>query len=554
VRCTSTGRTCDGYGSQSSAATKRPAVQNRTVQALVASSHCLSGLRTLRPLIASVNGTEKERMFFDTYLRIVDEGMALHVANSAAFWQITIPQAAQLEAPVKHAYVALGAALHGFQRKEREPQNRRDPTTALTPIERFGLDQYGRALSLLRQGTQFGNLDHIEVVILCCIAFIYIEILRDNVGAALTHLTNGLRIASTLPDHILAPLGDQKHRKLSDRYAGQAPKPRLLGMLAQLAVLEISACVFHQNFKPVISLRLLDMRKYDDFPVPELCDLKEVHLEVSLLVRDTFALLYVSKTSEQGATFWEMGTWALQRSILFSRMKQIKQRLADFTKSPYMPKIETSEYTSLLLDIFFFHVIEVLFFSLFPPTNMTPDDLAQHAAILNTPVHHHLIERDLIPAANSPPATATLDRVLINPALLSGSSSSDASPPLERTAAFARRMEEIVILAEVADKAIYETSTTNQRDRWLILDVGLNTPLHYVVDKSRHDPSLRERALEVMRRSRRRENLWDGATISQLWSAVERSRADVVIPSSMVNSLAVSSLYQEFGGLQISDP
>jgi len=543
LRCTSTGRTCDGYDAQTSAAKKRVAVQQRPVQGSVARTS--GSLRTLRPLAASIDGTDKERMYFNTYRRIVEEGMAHHVANAAAFWRITIPQMALVESPIKHAYVALGAALQSFQMREKEQRDRGE-TSILTPTELFGLDHYGRALSLLQKPADPEMADRIDVVILCCIAFVYIEILRDNVDAALTHLSNGLRIIDTLPDETLAPLADQKDRIVSDRYpTSRPPNPRILGMLAQISVLELSACVFARDFKPVISLRLLEMRKTDDFPVPEFCNVTEVHQDMSQFIRDTFALLYISRPFKDDASFWATGTWGLQRSIVFSRMKQIRERIKQFTTSRYMPEPGTYPYRSLLLDLIHFQVVEACFFSLFPAADVMHGQLAEFTKLLNTPVHADLIRRGLLPSA------ASSDGIPIDPALLLDDSEAFPLPGIQRTPAFTRRMEEVVIIAEAAKRELHNTSSAMQRDRWLMLDVGLSPPMHFVVDHCR-DPALRQRAINVMRSNNsRRENLWDGDRVSRLRSAA--TRAGVEVPRSMFDSMAVEALYEQLDGLDISD-
>ncbi len=174
-RCTSTGRLCDGYGKAS--ATPSPS------SAVVASSALLS-LRSISP-----TGKEdaQELRSFDFFLTEVVSDIAGFFSSST--WKLAL-QACATEPAVNQAVVALGAL---YERSSLSVQSSSEGNGQLIETN-FPSRQYAKALSGLRRYMSGTKDLSLNVVLICAVIHIAIEVIQNNYINAGVHLESSLQL------------------------------------------------------------------------------------------------------------------------------------------------------------------------------------------------------------------------------------------------------------------------------------------------------------------------------------------------------------------------
>ncbi|KAK0718133.1 hypothetical protein B0T26DRAFT_645329, partial [Lasiosphaeria miniovina] len=275
VRCTSTGRTCDGYdksvvpsryrsvgvGSSSSTAEQAQVEFVRACQ-------WSEALRSMRPLAADIDGTEIEKRFFHGFRTAKIDGLAEHVCTFADFWNrlAVSPDTSthHQDDAVKHALVAVGAAFTLFQ----SPSNP-VPVEGFTrdSLDVFIIQQYNKSISKLQRHVGSASTASIQITLLCCLAFICLETLRANHTVAVTHLINGLKILESLPASAFDFLADRNAGVMTfgRQSATRKDAPFDMTDIIQLfGRLEVSACFFTTGIRPVVAERGYAYRLLDD--------------------------------------------------------------------------------------------------------------------------------------------------------------------------------------------------------------------------------------------------------------------------------------------------
>ncbi|RYP34318.1 hypothetical protein DL767_004312 [Monosporascus sp. MG133] len=183
VRCTSTGRRCDGYGGP--VVHPNPAPRAKAVNALGPT------VRILQSIAADIVGTHAERLYFHRFRSAAARGFALHTTNLGSFWSVLVPQVAHHDEAVKHAVVALGSALHMHDRRLEEG--------GAQSLELFVVTQYNKAIRSLQRHVASATPEGTEIALVCCLMFTFLETIRSRSQAALVHFAHGRRILDTLP-------------------------------------------------------------------------------------------------------------------------------------------------------------------------------------------------------------------------------------------------------------------------------------------------------------------------------------------------------------------
>ncbi|RYP44715.1 hypothetical protein DL768_008846 [Monosporascus sp. mg162] len=183
VRCTSTGRKCDGYGG--------PVVHPNTVRRAKTVDALGLTVRILRSITADILGTHAERWYFRRFRSAAARGFVLHTTNLGSFWSVLVPQLAHNDEAVKHAVVALGSAFHMHGRRLEEGDAQR--------LEVFVVTQYNKAIRSLQQHVASASPEGTEITLVCCLMFTFLETMRSHSDAALVHFAHGRRIIDTLP-------------------------------------------------------------------------------------------------------------------------------------------------------------------------------------------------------------------------------------------------------------------------------------------------------------------------------------------------------------------
>ncbi|KAH8691984.1 hypothetical protein BGW36DRAFT_386741 [Talaromyces proteolyticus] len=184
LRCSSTGRKCDGYQKSS------PRSLFRDYQL---------PLYSLPGLVRSENDRET-RSFQYFYERTVP---SLAGYCGSAFWNRLVLQVSQHEKSVWHALVALGALHENFEKNEDGPATQLIRQTQ----DSFAIQEYVAAIRALLNVSD--NLDFnpstpaftssamnltVDVCLVSCILFVCFEILSGHYVSAINHIRSGMKI------------------------------------------------------------------------------------------------------------------------------------------------------------------------------------------------------------------------------------------------------------------------------------------------------------------------------------------------------------------------
>lgn len=334
-------------------------------------------LRIFRPLIADINGTQAERLYFHRFRRIAEGGLCNHVTNLTSFWSRLAPQLSHSDEAVKHSIIALGSAYHIYQSDMEDGKPSHE-------LEIFTIQQYSTAMSKLSHYVHVPMEDRITVTLLCCVSFVCIESLRKNWRPALTHLSNGLRIIESLPMGVL-----NKLRDTCSAYGSASSTEEGLGMdyiLRLFATWEVSCALFAENFKPVISIKLYRGRELNDKPLDEFKSITQAHRAIVQYTRDVFALVWLFRDHQGDEQFWSQPIPQRQHEILSRRGDCMDGLFERFMAKPQAPPIGTGEHYSICLDMLHYSCASLLCENLRRSNSQEPqsaDTVARYAKLVS---------------------------------------------------------------------------------------------------------------------------------------------------------------------------
>ncbi|KAK3318295.1 hypothetical protein B0H66DRAFT_231283 [Apodospora peruviana] len=312
-RCTSTGRTCDGYDNGVPLRNRTPQDSQQEVE--LARAEFLrtyrwnESLRSagMRPIVADIDGTDMEKRFFHRFRATTEEdSLSMHhmLCTFHPFWTRLTPRINYHDEAVKHAAIALGAA-HQLYRPLASSSNEQPSTTdGLSPesIEMFIIHQYNKSISKLQRHVGSSSPESIQVTLVCCLAYICLETFRSNHHAVLTHLLNGLKILESLPPVTFELLADSR--------SAYAPVPRdytttaaaadnnissfdMADIIRLFGRLEYSASFFVTGLRPVVAERGYSYRRLDDGArETPFVDIHDAQRAMCCFTRDVLAQVY----------------------------------------------------------------------------------------------------------------------------------------------------------------------------------------------------------------------------------------------------------------------
>lgn len=174
-RCVSTGRSCDGYGVWGGG--QKPYSRSQAAQIQ------RPGAVICRPVNAYFpSRIPAEKECFDWF--VIRTVRKLPGSYSSEFWSMILLQASHSEPAVLHASLAL-SAIHKTGIVNND---------ATSNMEQFALQNYVKAIGLLKPHFEAKQESSSRVILIVCIIFVSLELLRGHFGTARTHLENGLRI------------------------------------------------------------------------------------------------------------------------------------------------------------------------------------------------------------------------------------------------------------------------------------------------------------------------------------------------------------------------
>lgn len=376
LRCTSTGRVCDGYD-RVALARYRPSASTQTAELakveFVRACQQSEALRSMRRIEADMDGTETEKRLVAKFRAAATaDGVAARLCSITAFWGRLAQSTACQDEAVKHAVVALAAAYQLFQRPD-------EPVLegfTRANLDLFAIQQYNKAIERLQSHASSSTPQSVRVTLLCCLAFISLETLRGNHSVAVSHLTNGLRILQSLPDSTSDYLAD-------DAILVWPPTRHPLQMpdiIQQFARLEVLTCFFTHGLEPVVSERGYRTRRFDDGSREgPFADVSHARRAMCRFQHDAMARLHematVAAAPDNAAArfFWSDPAQQRQQACLLARSARLGA-LADSFFSPAgfgSPDPTTPESFSLYLDLLYFRCAQFLVASQTPMTTTT---------------------------------------------------------------------------------------------------------------------------------------------------------------------------------------
>ncbi|KAK5660413.1 hypothetical protein OQA88_12956 [Cercophora sp. LCS_1] len=245
ARCTSTGRTCDGYDRDRWPVRLRVAVDPLEGAELAQSEFLAAcqhneALRFMRPLAPDLDGAKRSRRFFSQARPLLTIAGSEYLCAFSAFWgDVSRLDLETLHPAVGSAIVALGATYQLV----RFPDISLPDDLTPDALDVFAIQHYNQSIAHLSTPIDPLSPDSIRITLACCLIFIFIEALRQNHPASVTHLINGLRIISSLPaSHLVQP---------------PFPPPLSMASLIHLfSRLELSACFLPNSLSPTLIPRL----------------------------------------------------------------------------------------------------------------------------------------------------------------------------------------------------------------------------------------------------------------------------------------------------------
>ncbi|KAJ8118813.1 hypothetical protein OPT61_g282 [Boeremia exigua] len=284
TRCTSTGRTCDGYDIPVAPRRKSPSkpkpstsphlsTPDRDIVELAPETCSFSALSLLVPLLRLQS--DEERISLQFYIK--HAGPALAQSSNPAFWQRQVLQAAHQHASVQHCIIALGA----MYRKFFESKSLYIDKDKADRHFHFALNQSNKAIYRLlhdrTESSKHGVANRVTAMT-CCVLFGSMANLQRHQGAALNHLRSGIRM-----------LKETRLQSYDDRNIHPVNINSLRSIFTGLDIQARSSINWSeiQNWEPVIPM----MRALEptDIDTNSPWALSELHCRVETLLNDTLA-------------------------------------------------------------------------------------------------------------------------------------------------------------------------------------------------------------------------------------------------------------------------
>lgn len=179
VKCTSTGRACDGYTVKGDA--PRDPTANSQIVPVWAQS-------IPDELYVGIGGDNAERRGFHIFQSYVWPELTSELRS--VYWERLILQASHADAALRHAAIAFGSLgerllINNVMTFDNEDANR---------LQNIACLHYYKAIEELRKQISSGQERSVEFTLTACFIFICFEFLQGNETAVLTHLKSGIEI------------------------------------------------------------------------------------------------------------------------------------------------------------------------------------------------------------------------------------------------------------------------------------------------------------------------------------------------------------------------
>ncbi|KAL6695662.1 hypothetical protein J3F84DRAFT_374950 [Trichoderma pleuroticola] len=205
-------------------------------------------------------------------------------------------------------------------------------------------EQYIQSMSQLQKHTGEQSQDGVIFILICCLSFICLEILRGNRTAAYTHLKNGLNIIDGLPPYLFRFL----HSPTTD--AGQT-KAELQGTIKVFGRIEMFGCFFSPSFRPVVAIKTYNSRRfYDGSDMEALHNAEEAHFHAVSYFRDIMSRSHETSAHLGDVTFWSQPEEQKQQQTLVMRAIKLETLFQTLSEAPDAPRPGSNNFFCIQLD------------------------------------------------------------------------------------------------------------------------------------------------------------------------------------------------------------
>ncbi|QDS70105.1 hypothetical protein FKW77_005179 [Venturia effusa] len=177
MRCTSTGRVCDGYAEPAPTKSK----STRSSKSPKSAASPPSPAKQLSVFAGSVLERRALEFFFH------ETAPQLSGFFTSRFWNGSVLQMSLSEPAIRYATMAVSAMY------EDESLYGKSPVARTESHARFALESYNKAIASLIEAAK-ANPDSVRVPLMAAIIFICLDFLRGNVASAITHIESGINI------------------------------------------------------------------------------------------------------------------------------------------------------------------------------------------------------------------------------------------------------------------------------------------------------------------------------------------------------------------------
>lgn len=500
LRCTKTGRKCDGYLDPALPKKRHP--KNTSPY-----DHVLG------PLLEISAPDEKRAFYFFQHVT----APCVSGDFDAVFWRVTVLQICQAEPAVRHAVLAVSSLHEGLGAGDILPFTDGRPTQ---PAQSFALQQYNKAIARLLD--QMNNpLTRPLASLLTCVLFVCIEYMQGKDKESLIHLEQGRQLLTRLDQRSSDPEMECIVRHIVPLYT----RLSLTSFLFGGSPVPIPDALKQQREIPDTFDSIDNMRH---------C----MHEFMEQAFRFT-SRARPAKNSSDSIPRETMRLLEVEQDRLLARHAKLDVAFSLFRASTAKP-MQTHLHTLLVLQMYL-HAQHIWISTALSSSEVVYDDfLSSFAAIVPLAAAYLDGEHAHPPTAAFPPPHRTVAPLLPPSAFASAAAEQPSSRYLPGA-------------AEQQQLSVAYTSHFS-------FETHIIPPLYYVATKCRH-PLIRRSALDLLRRNPfRRENLWRasvmGALAGHIVSLEERwaegqqglSSAMVSAPPSSSSSSSLTLLSSSRGG------
>jgi len=189
LKCQDTGRTCDGYLSDTK---RRTALNNKALftTPVIERKPFMRSHRSLipAPLNLAVTGTTPERQCFEYFCLQIGQELSTALQSEPTYQFVL--QACYADDAVKAAVIAIGSMGQRLRIDQVLTSNNQEANA----FQRFAQVQYCKAIELLRARIVNEAQPRVELALISCYLFVILGFLQGNEADSLVHLRSGLKI------------------------------------------------------------------------------------------------------------------------------------------------------------------------------------------------------------------------------------------------------------------------------------------------------------------------------------------------------------------------